>query len=218
MTILEYNQLSADLRKLATEIPLRWGHIQNNRIDDKINMFAINSYAELIKAINYLNVDSQLYLKRRWYLWKCSQCDEFLFYHNGKSVHNPNRYDKEWDVMFNNDENLKFDIKGTVIPKNMRDDIESILNNPYDMIKFYFDMQSTGRRFDMQNRLFIVHHSFVDPSREFYLRCAWQSKEKIYDEYADALIGGKKTYSYKGCKSDVIFILEKEQNKVSYKY
>lgn len=48
------------------------------------------------------------------------------------------------------------------------------------MIRFYYEEQSRGRRFDIQNRLFIVHHSFVDPNREFYLTCAWESERNIY--------------------------------------
>ena len=47
MNQLEFNTLSADLRTLAANIPLRWGAVQNNRIDDNINMFAIRSYSEL---------------------------------------------------------------------------------------------------------------------------------------------------------------------------
>lgn len=156
--------------------------------------------------------------KRRWYLWQCARCDEYLFYHKGKSIHNPNRFDKSWDVQFVGGDELAFDIKGTVVPRQMRQDIEELLENPFPMIKFYYDKQSTGRRYDMQNRLFIVHHSFVEEAREFYLRCAWASKEKIYDEYADALLQGKRTYEYKGCVADVIFILERERNKVDYKF
>lgn len=47
----EFNCLSADLRTLAKNIPLRWGAVENNRIDDKINMFSIDSYTELENKI-----------------------------------------------------------------------------------------------------------------------------------------------------------------------
>lgn len=78
----EFDILSKDLRELATMIPLHWGGVQNNYVDYKINMFQINSFNELEKEISSLDEVKKNYLRRRWYLWKCSQCDEFLFYKN----------------------------------------------------------------------------------------------------------------------------------------
>ena len=79
MKQIEFDLLSNDLRALAVKIPLHWGTVQNNRIDDNINMFAINSYSELEKQIAHLNDYKKNYLRRRWFLWKCSECDEYLF-------------------------------------------------------------------------------------------------------------------------------------------
>lgn len=59
----EFNVLSADLRKLAKVIPLNWGHVQKNRIDDRIDMFAINSYSELEREIAHLPEDKKNYLE-----------------------------------------------------------------------------------------------------------------------------------------------------------
>ena len=42
MTEKEFEKLSLGLRKLAKSIPLNWGQVQNNRSDDKINMFSID--------------------------------------------------------------------------------------------------------------------------------------------------------------------------------
>ena len=207
----EFNQLSADLRTLATNIPLRWGAVENNRIDDKINMFLINSYAELETKIANLSEMERNYLRRRWYLWKCSQCDEYLFYKNENVVKNPVEFAKEWDVRINN--SYDFDIKGTVIPKEMRDNIDGVLNNPVPMVDFFYDKQSRGRRYDIQNRLFIVHHSFIDPQREFYLRCAWQSNEKIYKQFCDR-IDEIQFISSHNVTAGVIFILERQINVV----
>ena len=170
MTAAEFTTLSSDLRILSSKIPLHWGRVQNNYVDDQINMFSINSYADLEKNISHLTEEQKNYLRRRWYLWKCSECDEYLFYINPNTEKNPNPYDKEFDVIINN--KYKFDIKGTVIPKDLRRDVNDVINHPEGMIKFFYDKQSTGRRFDIQNRLFIVHHSFIDQRREFYLRCA----------------------------------------------
>lgn len=207
----EFLSLSSDLRFLATQIPLRWGAVQNNRIDDNINMFVINSYSELENKIEYLSDDKKNYLRRRWYLWKCSQCDEYLFYINENVEKNPNPYDKAYDVRING--HLDFDIKGTIIPKSMRNRVDSVIDDPREMIDFFYDEQSKGRRYDIQNRLFIVHHSFVEPVREFYLRCAWQSKRRFYEIFcqnAERI----KFYQTHNVIAGVIFIIEREKNMV----
>ena len=213
MTQQEFNLLSSDLRDLAIKIPLRWGAIQNNRTDDNINMFAIHSYAQLEREINFLPEEKKSYLRRRWYLWKCSECDEYLFYKNDNVIKNPNRYDKDWDIRIN--DSIGFDIKGTVIPKAMRNDVDSVLTDPTEMVKFFYNEQSRGRRYDIQNRLFIVHHSFVAPEREFYLRCAWQSKEKIYKEFCENIRRIKFIETH-NVIAGVIFILEREKGKIDF--
>ena len=68
MTAKEFEKLSLDLRKLAKTIPLNWGQVQNNRSDDKINMFSIDSYEDLEEQIEYLYVDPrrEFYLRCAW--------------------------------------------------------------------------------------------------------------------------------------------------------
>lgn len=213
MDTVEYNKLSSDLRTLAGLIPLHWGSIQNNSTDDIIDMFQIDSFDELENSLRNLSEEQKNYLRRRWYLWKCSQCDEYLFNVNENVEKNPNPYDKAYDVRING--NLDFDIKGTVIPRSMRNDVEAVIKNPRGMIDFFYDKQSIGRRYDIQNRLFIVHHSFIDPYREFYLRCAWQSKRRIYEQFCNNAhnISFYKTHNV---IAGVIFILEREKNVVDY--
>ena len=171
MNQVEFNVLSADLKKIAGIIPLNWGAVQQNCIDDSINMFSIATYSELERQISPLSEFKKNYFRRRWYLWKCAECDEYLFYKNPNVEKNPNHCDKAWDVRIN--QNDVFDIKGTVIPREMRNDVEAVIDNPGKMVEFFYDKQSRGIRYDIQNRLFIIHHSFVDPDRELYLRCAW---------------------------------------------
>ena len=183
MTAKGFEKLSLDLRKLAKSIPLNWGQVQNNRSDDKINMFSIDLY-------------------------------EYLFYSNDNVEQNPDRYDKAWDVRFSS--SIAFDVKGTVVPRDMRTRVEDLIDDPHEMVRFFYDEQSRGRRFDIQNRLFIVHHSYVDPLRELYLRCAWESKRRIYRIFSEN-IDKIKFFEYDNALSAVIFILEREPAVVSYK-
>lgn len=214
MDINEFQILSNDLQMLRTNIPLRWGVVQNNKYDDNIEMFKISTYVELERRLNQLDDLRKDYLRRRWYLWKCSQCDEFLFYINNNVIKNPNKYDKEWDIKINN--KYIFDVKGTVIPKAMRCEADNLISNPERMIDFFYDEQSKGRRFDIQNRLFLVHHSFVSEERELYLRSAWKSKRNIYKLFCEQ-IDNVKLYNTHNVYASVIFILERELGKVDYK-
>ena len=209
----QFTKLSQDLRTLAKMIPLHWGSIQNDRFDSNINMFQIHSFEELEQAIQGLAPNIQNYFRRRWYLWKCAQCDEYLFNINPNVEPNPNPRDQSYDIMF--DGHLKFDVKGTVIPRAFRGDVEKCMSNPEPMIDFFYNQQSRGVRHAFQNRLFIVHHSFIQPEREFFLRCAWGSKQNIYKIFSDN-ISNIQFREFKGCKSGVIYILERELNKVSF--
>ncbi|MBQ7177059.1 MAG: hypothetical protein IJS08_06560, partial [Victivallales bacterium] len=112
--------------------------------------------------------------------------------------------------------NYEFDIKGTVVPRDMRDGVEELLVNPLPMVDFFYDKQSTGRRYDIQNRLFIVHHSFVDVERELLLRCAWQSKERIYKQFCDN-IDHIKFLSTHHVIAGVIYILERQKGSIDFK-
>ena len=217
MVFTEFNALSNDLRNVAKKIPLEWGHIQNNEYDNQLkrncNIFEVFALDDLEKAIVSFDEDHKNYYRRRWYLLRCADCDEYLFYCNKNVVHNPVRFDKEWDILIN--QKYKFDIKGTVIPKSFREEWETSITDPNRLVEFYYERQSHGVRFDMQNRLFIVHHSLLDPNREFYLRCAWKTKASIYKLFIEQ-ISNIKLITYKGCTAAVIFIIETEQNKLQY--
>lgn len=157
MTAKEFEKLSLDLRKLAKSIPLNWGQVQNNRSDDKINMFSIDLYEDLEKQIEHLSEPEKNYLRRRWYLWRCSQCDEYLFYSNDNVEQNPDRYDKAWDVRFCS--SIAFDVKGTVVPRDMRTRVEDLIDDPHEMVRFF--MMSKVEVGDLIFRigclLFIIH-------------------------------------------------------------
>lgn len=215
MTSEQFSALSTDLRRIAPRIPLNWGHIQNNSFDYELkrycNIFAVMSLNELEEHIAPFDEEHKSYYRRRWYLLRCADCDEYLFYVNDGVEHNPVRFDKEWDIRINGA--YSFDVKGTVIPRAFREDYEAVIADPFGIIQFYYERQSKGVRFDMQNRLFIVHHSLVAPEREFYLRCAWGSKQAVYKRFVDN-IDSIRFHSYKNCTSGVIFILEEERNQV----
>ena len=218
MNQIQFASLSQDLRRVAKDIPLNWGHIQNNDYDNQLrqvcDIFAVMSLDELEGYIAGFDDDHKNYYRRRWYIARCADCDEYLFYRNPGVEHNPEPKDKEWDIKIN--QLIKFDVKGTVIPKAFRNNWLDVLNDPSGIVQFYYDRQSKGVRFDMQNRLFIAHPSLVDPGREFILRCAWGSKAFVYKTFVDR-ISDIHFITYKGCTAGVIFLIETERNQVCYK-
>jgi len=218
MTSQEYLNLSNDLQELARIIPLNWGNIQNDGTDRQINMFQIHSFAELETQITNLNDNAKNYFRRRWFLWKCAQCDEHIFCLNNNVSHNPNARDQAYDIEFNGNINLRFDIKGTVIPKEFRGNIDAVINDPTDMVNFYYEKQSSGVRNNTQNRLFIIHHSFRNQEREMYLRCHWVYKINLYKEYAEKINLNSNFINVQGVKADVIFIFENLNNTITHKF
>jgi len=213
MTALDFEVLSYDLRRLARDIPLGWGAVQNDDYDKLIRMFDYQSYDSIENAISKFDDRIKQYFRRRWYMWQCSRCDEYLFCLNKNVTHNPNKKDQGWDIKI--DGKYQFDIKGTIVPREMRPSIDLVVNNPLPMIEFYYERQSKGVRHCFQNRLFVVHHSFVEPQREFYLRCAWLTKKMAYKDFCETL-DNVQLYDYRNCVAAVIFVVEKELGKAEY--
>jgi len=218
MTHPEYLQLSADLQQLLKTIPLHWGAIQNDGMDCKIKMFQIKTFAELEIRIQNLPEDDKNYFRRRWFLWKCAQCDEHIFCENQNVIPNPNPKDQDYDIEFNGNPELRFDVKGTVIPKKFRDKIDALILDPTEMVQFFYEKQSRGVRDHMQNRLFIVHHSFRSPEREMVLRCHWEYKENLYKEYASKISLTSNFIPYQNVKTDIIFLFENLDKSISHKF
>lgn len=211
----EYIRIGKELQNLIKRIPLNWGRIQNNKTDSKINMFACYTIGQLEKVICGLNENEKIYFRRRWFIWQCSRIDEYLFCKSFNVKANPNPKDQDWDIVFYNNNGLRFDIKGTVVPKSMRKNFNT--NNEKKIINFYYENQSKGIRYKVQNRLFIVHHSFHNQERSIYLRCHWKLKEKAYDAFVEKLRLGVDFVKYETVISKCIYILENENKEFSFK-
>lgn len=218
MTHQEYERLKIDLIKLSSQIPLHWRSIQNDSTDSMLNIFKVRSFDDLELAIANFSTMQQEYFKRRWFLWKCSACDEFAFCLNDNVVPNPNFKDQSYDFHINPPLGPKFDLKATVIPQAFRNSVDEIIKSPEPMIKFFYDNQSRGVRECKQNRLFLIHHSKKDESREMYLRSLFVTKEKIFKHYVQNVTAGRQYYKYDGVISDVISLIEEVDGKLTYNF
>ncbi|MCL5245562.1 hypothetical protein M4I21_07070 [Cellulophaga sp. 20_2_10] len=214
MNALEFDNLSIELQKLAPEIPLQWGKIQNNSTDKKVHLFRCKTLSSLEAEIDSLNLEDKNYFRRRWFLWQCSRCDEYLFYINDEVTRNPNSKDQNYDIEFYNNLDLRFDVKGTLVPKELRSNFS--LQHPEKIVNFYYSKQSTGKRSHLQNRLFIVHHSFREAKRALELRCAWDYKRIVYRALIHRLKTNKKFISYLNVSAIVVFVIEKQDGSLCY--
>ncbi|APZ46373.1 hypothetical protein BW723_08710 [Polaribacter reichenbachii] len=211
----EFLKLSKELQELSKNIPLNWGNIQNDITDAKINLFKIRSKNQLENKIKPLSNTDKNYYRRRWFLWQCARVDEYLFYSQNDILKNPNAKDKDWDIEFDNNKNLRFDLKGTIVPKKLRANFT--FSDEEKIINYYYQNQSKGVRNHIQNRLFIVHHSFYDNKRCLFLRCHWNLKVKAYQHFIKLLQNEINYVSYKNVIAKCIFIFESENNEFSFK-
>ena len=218
MTQKQFEQLASDLQSIAKIIPLNWGGVQNDGTDKQIDMFQIHTFFELERQTAALSENSRNYFRRRWFLWKSAQCDEYIFCMNNNVEPNPNFRDQSYDIEFNSNSSLRFDVKGTVIPRNFRTNINEVIADPSGMIKFFYDEQSKGVRNNYQNRLFIVHHSYRAQEREMYLRCHWDYKKQVYREYSNRISVNANFVSYQNTKSDVVFIFENLDKTITHSF
>ena len=213
-----FDSISKELRHLAATTQLKWGHIQNDDYDNELagvcNIFEAVSLDDFKAKISAFDEDHRNYYLRRWFSVRCAECDEYLFYKNEGVSHNPNKYDKKWDIQINN--SYIFDVKSTVIPHCFKHYADSVLKDPMGIIEFYYWYQSKERRYDKQNRLFVVHFSQIDPKRDLKLFCGWGSKEFVFARFVREIASIEfMTFSKKTV--GVIFLVETEPKVLKYK-
>lgn len=221
-----FHILKQELIDNVDEIPRKWGKIQQDKWDKLTEPFGIYTYKEYKEKIKHLPPDVQKYGKHRWFVWGNAMCDEYISALNENIELNPNPMDKEWDIKIF-DKHI-FDMKSTVIPEKLRfdnvDDFMFQIKNPKPLFHNLYVRQSKETRFDYQNRLFIIHHSFITPDNEFMVRIKFDHKVNAFDEYVEKVKRNPKfTQIYYGMEdryvnADAIFILELPDGSIVYKF
>lgn len=215
----EYIQLKLELQTHVTQfLNVNWGAVQNNQFDSQLNIFSIATYQQLENELQQFDDLVKNYYRKRWFIYNCSRCDEYLFYCNKNVTANALAKDKNYDIEFNNDKNLRFDIKGTVIPKQFKHNAAEAINNVAQLVHFFYEQQSQQMRYGLQNRLFIVHHSFKQPQREMILRCHFDFKQQAFEQYAWHITTAPNLLQYHNAIADIIFILENKDGSFEFTF
>ncbi len=215
----EFEKVSAELKRVASDMPPEWGAVQNDELDDQVDVFAFSALADLDREMDGLCLceKDRTYVRRRWYIAHCARCDEYIFCLNDMVIHNSDIFDKSWDIRFEGVCQVAFDVKSSRIPKALIKNAAYAISNPRLMIGSFYRLQSKERRYSINNRLFVVHHSFVAQWRELILRSAWELKNVVFEEYCRRVLEGKKAFfDYEGCVCDVIVIQEDAEGNISY--
>jgi hypothetical protein len=186
--------------------------VQAKEYDRKLpKLYEYESYDELNEAIarsverGFIpNNNEQIdYYRHRWYVHRCSLVDEYVF----KNIS---------DITI---DNFNLDLKGIVILKQYKDSPQHSFDVPLTLIDTFYKQQSQdfSYRRKYQNRLFLVHHSFIDPSREPVLRAAFDAKEIVFSEYVKLFENPThKLYPYFNRLADIIFFVERADGTLDY--
>ncbi|MBS4032899.1 MAG: hypothetical protein KGZ85_00420 [Ignavibacterium sp.] len=157
------------LIKIETELkkrliyPYIWGRKQNDLFDNVTNfIYRINSFDEVLKEIetrfkmqdNYKDYFN--YALNRWYNFWSAQCIEQIFCSMPGVKPALDEKDKLIDFTIND---VTFDHKTSVYPKNFPHKIEDAIKHTDEMIKWLYRNQSQQKRKHLKNRLFVVLYS-----------------------------------------------------------
>lgn len=208
----QFYEMSQHLTSIANEMPLRWGKVQNDQTDNILDIFSIKEIDELKEKTKHLPEFTINYFLRRWFLWRCSQCDEWIFYAQPGATKNPNPKDQDWDVEFHNNEKWRFDIKGTTVPRSLTPVVSQPKILLPKLVEYFYKNQSTGVRNHCQNRLFLVHYS-ADPEKLNHLRTRFIAKAYAAKAFIE-LLRSKPDYqffTYSNNKAEIIFIQQIEE-------
>jgi hypothetical protein len=182
---LHLKRLQIQLKKCYPFIE-NWGRKQDNNWDKQTNfIYKVKHFGQLENQIkDRLGEESnfeelRIYALNRWYNFWSAKGIEYIFccYPNVKSHSDP--YHQFIDFWI---DEIPFDHKTSVFPKNYNQDIETAKKNPMDLLKWLYENQSKQKRFHLRNRLFLILHEkegnhqklkseidFIQPIIENYL-------------------------------------------------
>ena len=218
LTKEEFTSLSQHLQSVAHLIPYQWGRMPSRDIDRRLpKIFTYQTYGELQEAIQR-NVGRGIlsdndhendYYRHRWFAYKCSEVDEYMFV----SLLTPD----DGATPLNK---FNLELKGVVMYKPNKDKPKLFFENPLALIDTLYKEQRKSYYYSrrLENRLFIVYYSASSLSREPILRSDFSTKSKIFEEYKKMILNsGHEIYDYmNGRKSDVIFFMEDLQGTLLY--
>ncbi|WP_442847082.1 hypothetical protein [Leeuwenhoekiella sp. H156] len=158
---LNLGQLECELKKRWL-YPNIWYRKQNDAWDQRsdfiYDFWQFESVLERISRTETSEFDKQGFLNyalNRWYNYWSARAVEQIFCEQPGVVPAKNAKDRLVDFSING---INFDLKTSVFPKAFDQDLAFAKANPAQLINWLYTHQSTGRRFHLENRLFLIVH------------------------------------------------------------
>lgn len=213
----DFDRISSELERIAPTIPQNWGgKKQTVGRNALFSPYDIESAAELEERIRGFNETDKKYCRRQWFVTKCNQCDKYLLFNSPYAL--TVRNGEKGSVIVNGN---VFNVKHTVMPSACVENAEWMVSHPDELAKYYYDnISPCSDRNQTENRLFIIHHSFVSQSRTTLVEAAFKPKQVILDRFCE-IMGNIKPYKVEGNNGQderlymwMVFVLEREEGKV----
>lgn len=157
---MRLSQLETELKQ-RWAYPYRWGRKQNNAWDNATNfVYQIPRFEPLMAKFEQVfaqktNKSDWLdYTLNRWYNFWSAQALEKVFCHASASVNpalNPKDSEKDFFIA-----DIPFDHKTSVFPKRYPRSLHYAYQHPQDLMQWFYEHQSQGKRKHYKNRIFVV--------------------------------------------------------------
>lgn len=159
-----------DLVKLEQELKKRWPYRdiwfrKQNDVWDKYSNFIYNiqEFEALLERIRETVDKHRLnkkhffyYTVNRWYnFWSACAVEQVFIELDGVDAAK-NKKDRLVDFSI---QGIKFDLKTSKFPKGFGRDLDFAMSHQQKLIKWLYLNQSTGRRYHIENRLFLIVYS-----------------------------------------------------------
>lgn len=173
-----------DLVKLELELKKRWPYRdlwfrkQNDLWDDYSNfIYTVQEFELLLERIKETIAKFQLnkkhffyYAVNRWYNFWSACAVEQIFIELEGVVAAKNKKDRLVDFSI---QNIKFDLKTTKFPRGFGRNLAFAQAQQEKLIKWLYLNQSGGRRYHIENRLFLVVYSADGDHYKLKAEIAW---------------------------------------------
>jgi len=176
---------------------------QNNELDRQTKfVYEIDNLDFILTICKTKNVDLN-YALHRWYNFNCARHHEYFFLKNG-AIKEENTKHLTIDFYLNN---VPFDLKTSVYPKKFEPNVDlTKRENKNELIRWFYENQSTEIRQHFENRLFIVCENLAGKSNFE----AIEEKIKAFLEYSKKNGFNKIEINNRLIFSDVIWVKKQE--------
>lgn len=209
---LDIDKLESELKKRLS-YPYKWGLKQNDELDKKTNfIYKIFSFDELLEKIdkNFSNLPEKdlifNYSLNRWFnFWSARAVQNFFISHSRvKAVEFTKDKLKDFYI-----DDIPFDHKTSVYPKNFRQSYLKVKANPLSLIKWLYNNQSQQQRKHFANRLFVI--VYATSEEHWKIKAELHLLKNYVDDYLnsfnrDKLI--KLEFDGKEVLSDLILVIK----------